>query len=47
MLLMHYYVIEFNVESIIIPRMTGFFKIQRKKAKNKELFGSNFRLDFS
>lgn len=44
---MHYYVIEFIVESISIPRMMGLYKIQRKNAKNKELFGSNFRSDFS
>lgn len=37
---MHYYVIEFIVESISIPRMMGLYKIQRKNAKNKELFGS-------
>lgn len=44
---MHYHVIEFIVESISIPRMMGLYKIQRKNAKNKELFGSNFRSDFS
>lgn len=37
---MHYYVIEFIVESISIPRMMGLYKIQRKNAKNKELFRS-------
>lgn len=32
---MHYYVIEFIVESIRIPRMMGLYKIQRKMLKIK------------